>query len=62
MGVGFRAWGTWGSYYSIPEAIFYVLKGGYKFLWQSHAMSTDLDLVASELDSNSAMEYLGLRV
>ena len=23
-----RIWGIWGSYYSIPKAIFYLLKGG----------------------------------
>ena len=27
-----RIWGTWGSYYSIPNAIFYLLKGDYKWL------------------------------
>ena len=25
-----RIWGIWGSYYTIPKAIFYILKGGYK--------------------------------
>ena len=25
-----RIWGTWGSYYNIPKAIFYLLKGDYK--------------------------------
>ena len=24
-----RIWGIWGSYYNIPKARFYVLKGGY---------------------------------
>ena len=23
-----RIWGIWGSYYSVPKAIFYLLKGG----------------------------------
>ena len=25
-----RVWDIWGSYYSIPKAIFYLLKGDYK--------------------------------
>ena len=25
-----RIWGMWGSYYTIPKAIFYLLKGDYK--------------------------------
>ena len=25
-----RIWGIWGSYYNIPKAIFYLLKGDYK--------------------------------
>ena len=25
-----RLWGIWGSYFSIPKAIFYLLKGDYK--------------------------------
>ena len=24
---GYRIWGKWGSYYSIPKAIFHLLKG-----------------------------------
>ena len=24
-----RIWGIWGSYYNIPETIFYLIKGGY---------------------------------
>ena len=34
-GLGFRApqvdriWGIWGSYYNIPNAVFYLLKGDY---------------------------------
>ena len=34
--IGFRApevdriWGIWGSYYHIPKATFYLLKGDYK--------------------------------
>ena len=27
--IGYRIWGIWGSYYNIPKAIFYVLKGDY---------------------------------
>ena len=27
-----RLWDIWGSYYNIPKAIFYLLKGGYRFL------------------------------
>ena len=25
--IGHRIWGIWGSYYTIPKAIFYLLKG-----------------------------------
>ena len=25
-----RIWGTWGSYYNMPKAIFYLLKGDYR--------------------------------
>ena len=25
-----RIWGIWGSYYTIPQAIFYLLNGAYK--------------------------------
>ena len=41
MGLGFRAysppeadriWGIWRSYYNIPKAIFYLLKGDYSSL------------------------------
>ena len=27
---GYRIWDTWGSYYNIPKAIVYLLKGDYK--------------------------------
>ena len=27
-----RIWGIWGSYYNIPKAIFYLLKGHYRLL------------------------------
>ena len=27
-----RIWGIWGSYYNIPKAIFYLLKGDYRWL------------------------------
>ena len=27
--IGYRIRGIWGSYYNIPEAICYILKGGY---------------------------------
>ena len=27
---GDRTWGIWGSYYNIPKAIFYLLKGDYR--------------------------------
>ena len=27
-----RIWGIWGSYYNIPKAIFYLLKGDYVLL------------------------------
>ena len=39
MGLGFivppqvdRIWVIWGSYYNIPKAIFYLLKGDYNLL------------------------------
>ena len=28
--IGYRIWGIGGSYYKIPKAIFYLLKGDYK--------------------------------
>ena len=28
-----RIWGIWGSYFSIPQAIFYLFKGDYSFVW-----------------------------
>ena len=33
-GLGFKdsIWGFWGSYYNLPEAIFYLLKGNYMFV------------------------------
>ena len=34
-----RKWGIWGSYYSIPKAIFYLLKGDYKHSYCSCAAS-----------------------
>ena len=27
-----RIWGIWGSYYNIPKARFYLLKGGYRVI------------------------------
>ena len=30
-----RIWGIWGSYYNMPKAIFYLLKGDYRALQQS---------------------------
>ena len=34
-----RIWGIWGSDYKIPKAIFYLLKGDYKFCVQDSPSS-----------------------
>ena len=36
-----RIWGIWGSYYNIPEGIFYLLKGDY-ILRLLHDLAVDL--------------------
>ena len=37
-----RIWGIWGSYYSIPKAIFYLLKGQSRFLGTLRNMTDPL--------------------
>ena len=35
-----RMWGIWGSYYNIPTAIFYLLKGDYMLKRCAHDLSS----------------------
>ena len=42
-------WGIWGSYYDIPKAIFYLLKGDYEVQGLGSGMQMSMNMAEAHL-------------